>query len=179
MAKLTDELKAEQQYFQLGIHKVQIATVVQDKTEDGREFFEFTVVDDLDSKSAMEAKVRLWFHTDPSIKYSFSIIRGIFTHNAPEDKVEAVKKQLQKVDDTDELIKLCEKALVGKEAWLEVSEDPNRTYQNEAGETKPSINRNITGYEPQPKQVSAPAAENNAAPAEKKGDDDEDVMANF
>lgn len=185
MAKLTDELKKEGgKYFQLGIHKVQIATVVQGFTEDKdkREYFDFTVVDDLNSEDPTEADVRLWFHTDKAIKYSFSIIRGIFTHNAPEGKAEAVKEQLQKVDDTDELIKLCEK-LVGKECWLEVSEDANRTYAvkdaegNETGEQKPSINRNITGYEPQPKQVSAPAA-NASAPAS-GGSSDEDVMAGF
>lgn len=179
MAKLTNEHKAERgKYFELGVHKVQIATVVQGETDDKREFFDFTVVDDLKSEDATEATVRFWFHTDGAIKYSFGIIRGIFTHNAPKGKEDAVKEKLQSIDDTDELIKLCEKALVGKEAWLEVSEDENRTYQNEAGETKPSINRDLTGFEPSPKKVNAPAAENNAAPAASASDDD-DVMAGF
>jgi len=178
MAKFTKEHKAEQgKYFALGIHKVQIATVVQGETDDKREFFDFTVVDDLNSPDPTSTDVRLWFHTDKSIKYSFSIIRGIFTHNAPEGKEDAVKEKLSKIDDTDELIKLCEKALIGKEAWLEIAEDPTRTYEKD-GETKPSINRNITGYEPQPKAVSAPAATATAGPA-KSEDSDEDVMANF
>lgn len=177
MAKLTDEHKVEGgKYFELGIHKVFINTVVQDFTDDKREYFDFTVVDDLKADEPTEAKVRLWFHTDKSIKYSFSIIRGIFTHNAPEGKEDAIREKLQQVDDTDELIKLCAKNLPGKECWLEVSEDPTRTYEKD-GEQKPSINRNITGYEPQPKQVSAPAA-TKSAPA-KSDDSDDDVMADF
>jgi len=178
MVKFTDEHKVEQgKYFDLGIHKVQIATVVQSTTDDKREYFDFTVVDDLNSPDPTSTDVRLWFHTDKSIKYSFSIIRGIFTHNAPEGKEDAIKDKLNKIDDTDELIKLCEKNLVAKEAWLEIAEDPTRTYEKD-GETKPSINRNITGYEPQPKKVSAPAVAT-TAPAAKSGEADEDVMAGF
>lgn len=179
MAKINDSHKVERnKYFDLGIHKVQIATVLQGFTEEEtpREYFDFTVVDDLNSPDPTQTDVRLWFHTDKAIGYSFSIIRGIFTHNAPEGKEEAIKKQLAKVTETDELIKLCEK-LVGKEAFLTVEEDDNRTYKNDAGEIKPSINRNITGYEPQPKKVSAPAA--TSAPEAKSDASDEDVMAGF
>lgn len=130
----------------------------------------------MDGDDSTEAKVRLWFHTDNAIGYSFGVIRGIFTHNAAEDKKEAVKAKLAKVTDTDELIKLCEKALIGKECWLQVSEDDTRTYKNDKGEEKPSINRNITGYEPQPKQVSAPAPQASNTNTEAS---DDDVMAGF
>lgn len=175
MAKLTDEHKQEMgNYFELGIHIVDIKDVVQAETDDKREYFEFTVTAEDDD--SLESTARLWFHTDKAIKYSFSIVRGIFTANAPEGKEEAVKAELQKIDDTDELIKLCKKALKGKKAWLEVSEDPTRTYEKD-GEQKPSINRNITGYEPQPKKVAAPAASAPAQPA--NSDSDENVMANF
>jgi len=179
MAKLTDQHKEERgQYFDFGIHKVQIALVTQGMTEEEnpREFFDFNIVDDIKAENPMETTVRLWFHTDKAIGYSFGIVRGIFTHNAPEAKKEAIKKQLQKVDDTDELIKLCEK-LVGKECWLQVAEDPSRTYVKD-GEEKKSINKNITGYEPKPMptQVSAPAETAATAPSAKS---DEDVMAGF
>lgn len=180
MVKFNDAHKAESgQYFEMGVHKVKIATVEFGKTDDKepREYVEFTVVDDLDSENPIEAKARLWFTTDKAIKYTFGIIRGIFTHNAPEDKKQAIREKVDAVKDTDELDKLCQ-LLIGKEAWLEVSEDDTRTYTNEAGETKPSINRNITGYAPTPKKISAPAVESNAAPA-KASSSDEDVMADF
>jgi hypothetical protein len=180
MVKFSDEHKVEGgKYFELGVHKVQIAGVEFGKTEDKepREYVEFTVVDDLNNENAVEAKARLWFTTDKAIKYTFGIIRGIFVHNAPEDKKQAIREKVDAVKDTDELDKLCQ-LLIGKEAWLEVSEDATRTYQNEAGETKPSINRNITGYEPTPKKVSAPAAEASAAPVDENGNSD-DVMADF
>lgn len=176
MVKFNDEHKVEGgQYFELGVHKVKIMLVEFAKTEDKepREYVEFTVVHP--ENDELEAKARLWFTTDKAIKYTFGIIRGIFTHNAPEDKKQAIREKVDAVKDTDELDKLCQ-LLVGKECWLEVAEDPTRTYEKD-GEVKPSINRNITGYVPTPRKVSAPAAENNAAPA---GDgDDDQVMAGF
>lgn len=179
MVKFTDEHKVEGgQYFEMGVHKVKIMLVEFGKTEDKepREFVEFTVV--ADTNEDLEAKARLWFTTDKAIKYTFGIIRGLFTHNAPEDKKQAIREKVDAIQDTDELDKLCQ-LLVGKEAWLEVSEDPTRTYTNEAGETKPSINRNITGYAPTPKKVSAPAVEAKAAPAGATEGDDDQVMAGF
>lgn len=178
MVKFSDEHKVEGgKYFDIGVHKVKIMLVEFAHTEDKepREYVEFTVVDE--NNEDLEAKARLWFTTDKAIKYTFGIIRGIFTHNAPEDKKQAIREKVDAVKDTDELDKLCQ-LLIGKEAWLEVSEDPTRTYTNEAGETKPSINRNITGYAPTPKKVSAPAVESNAAPVA-EGTTDEDVMADF
>lgn len=175
MAKITDEHKVERgKYFELGVYKVNIAVVEQGFTEDDREYFDFTVVDDLKSDEPTEASVRLWFHTDKAIGYSFSIVRGIFTMNATEDKKDAIKADLKKIDDTDDLIKTAQK-LVGKECWLQVAEDPTRTYQNESGETKPSINRNIMGYEPKPVAVSV-----QATPAqESAAESGESAMADF
>lgn len=178
MVKFSDAHKAESgNYFELGVHPVKIMLVEFAKTDEKepREYVEFTVVHP--DNEDLEAKARLWFTTDKAIKYTFGIIRGLFTHNAPEDKKQAIREKVEAVTDTDELDKLCQ-LLIGKDAWLEVSEDPTRTYTNDAGETKPSINRNITGYKPTPKTVSAPAAETNAAPTNASGDTDE-VMAGF
>lgn len=177
MVKFNDSHKEEMggEYFDLGVHKVKIGLVEFGTTDDKREYVEFTVVDDLEAENPKEAKARLWFTTDKAIKYTFNIIRGIFVHNTPEAKKQAIREKVDAVKDTDELEKLCQ-LLVGKEAWLEVSEDPTRTYEKD-GEQKPSINRNITGYEPTPRKVSAPAPEQNAAPT--ASSDDEDVMANF
>lgn len=178
MVKFNDTHKEEMggEYFDFGIHKVKIMLVEFGETEDKepREFVDFTVTDETETK---EAKARLWFTTDKAIKYTFNIIRGIFVHNSAEDKKQKIREKVDAVKDTKELNELCQ-LLVGKDAWLEVSEDPNRTYQDEkTGEQRPSINRNITGYEPTPKKVSAPAPAT-AAPAPKSDSDDE-VMADF
>lgn len=179
MVDFSDKHKEEMggEYFELGVHKVKIMLVVFDKTEEKepREFVDFTVTDESETK---EARVRLWFTTEGAIKYTFNIIRGIFVHNTPEAKKQAIREKVDATKNTEELDKLCQ-LLVGKEAWLEVSEDPERTYQNDAGETKPSINRKLTGYEPSPKKVSAPAAEAAPAQSSQSSDSDDDVMADF
>ncbi len=174
----SDEDKQEMsgEYFDLGAHKVQIMLVEFGATEDAepRVWVDFTVTDP--ETQTKEGKARLWFHTAGARKYSFNIIKGIFVHNSPEDKKQAIREKVDKVKDTDELDKLCQ-LLIGKEAWYEVAEDPTRTYQNDKGETKASLNKNITGYEPAPRKVSAPAAApTTAAPA---ADSDDEVMAGF
>lgn len=177
MVKFNDDHKKElnNDYFEIGVHKVQIMLVEFNKTDDGREYVEFTVTDP--ETQTKEGKARLWFTTDKAIGYTFNIIRGIFVHNSPEAKKQAIREKVDAVKDTDELDKLCQ-LLVGKEAWYEISEDDTRTYQNDKGDTKPSLNKNITGYEPTPRKVSAPAEEpaTTAAPA---ADSDDEVMAGF
>lgn len=182
MVKFSDKDKQEMgEFFELGIHKVEIATVIFDKTEDGREFVDFEVVDP--ETNTKEASARLWFHTAGARKYSFNTIRTIFVHNAAEDKKQKIREKVDAVKDTKELDELCQ-SLVGKEAWLQVYEDPNRTYRvrdkdgNETGEVKPSINRDITGYEPQPKKISAPT-QTQETTSTTSSDTDDEVMADF
>lgn len=172
--KFTDEHKKEMamgEYFELGVHRVLIMLVEFGKTDNDKEYVEFTVTDgDTETK---EGKARLWFTTDKAGQYAFNTIRGIFVHNAGDEaKKEAVRKKIDAVKDTAELEKVCQ-LLIGKEAWYEVAEDPKRTYQNDAGETKPSLNKNITGYEPTVKKTES-APQTVSAPA--KGDDSEELM---
>ena len=44
--------------------------------------------------------------------------------------------------------------LPGKEAWFSIYESETRTYQDEKGNVRKSFDKNITGYEPKPKQVA-------------------------
>jgi hypothetical protein len=183
MVKFSDDHKKEinNDYFEIGIHKVQIMLVVFSKTDDGREYVEFTVTDP--ETQTKEGKARLWFTTDKAIGYTFNAIRGIFVHNSPEDKKEAIRKKVDAVKDTDELDKLCQ-LLVGKEAWYEISEDDIRTYQNEKGETKSSLNKNITGYKPTPRKIKAPTTGTTVASSEEseeseESEDTDEVMAGF
>lgn len=159
MANFTNEHKKEQtgNYFGEGIHKVQISEVVFDKESDGREYAEITVVDP--DNGERTDKARLWFHTDGAIGYSFNIFKGIFVHNAPEGKKDETRAALDAMNGTDDLEKAC-KVLKGKEAWYQVAKSPTRTYTDKAGNTKPSFDKNITGYEPTPKTVTvAPGVE--------------------
>lgn len=133
-----------------GIHKVTILGVTGGETAEGKEFIEFTVKDE----SGAEGNARMWFTTDKAIKYTFSVIRSLFAHNALADKKEAAKEMVNKTKNSDELVELCNKVLTGKEVWYEV-EKSDRTYTNAAGELKYSYNRNLYGYEPKPKEKTA------------------------
>lgn len=146
----TDENKQEMgAFFSEGIHKVKISAIVAGETDQGKEYFEFTVAGD----NGEEGSARIWWTTDNATKYSFNVIKNIFVHNTVEKNRDQIKAKVDAVKTTDELLDLCQ-ALVGKEAWYQVTKS-DRTYVNNAGETKNSYDRNITGYEPKPAKKTA------------------------
>ena len=158
MAKLSAEHKEEfeqRNYFDEGVHKVKIQSVTlgrtQPKTDDdeGKEFLAFGIISGDGEK---EDEVRFWFTTDKAIKYSFNTIKGIFVHNAPEDKKQKTRDALDKIADTEELEKACQN-LIGKEAWFSIYQDRTRTYPKQDGTVGYSYNRNLTSYEPTPRAI--------------------------
>lgn len=158
MADFTEEDKVERQggkFFDEGIHEVKVGQVVFDKMDDGREYAEFTVFDPEDNDRT--ASTRFWFHTSGARSYAFGQIRNMFVHNAPEADKEKVREKFNKIKNTAELEAAIEKVLVGQAAqvWLQVYQDG--TYKKD-GEDKPSYNRDIFGYKPQPKQTPADKA---------------------
>lgn len=148
MADFNDSHKAEQgQFFPEGIHKVTILGVEGGTNPNGKEFIKFTV----GGENGEEGEASMWFTSDKSIAFTFNSIRNIFVHNATKGKEEAAKELVNKVTNSEELVDLCNKALIGKEAWYQV-ELSDYTYTNQAGELKHGYNRNIFGYEPKPRQ---------------------------
>lgn len=148
MADFNDTHKAEQgEYFSEGIHKVTILGVEGGTNANGKEFIKFIV----GGENGEEGEASMWFTSDKAIAYTFNSVRNIFVHNATKGKEEAAKELVNKVKNSEELVELCNKALIGKEAWYTV-EKSDYTYTNQAGEQKHGYNKNITGYEPKPKQ---------------------------
>lgn len=155
MADFNDTHKQEQgSYFPEGIHKVTILGIEGGTNENGKEFIEFIV----GGENGEEGSARVWLTSDKAIGFAFNTIRNIFVHNAIKGKEEAAKEKVNAVKNSEELIALCNQALIGKEAWYTV-EQSDYTYTNQAGELKHGYNRNITGYEPKPKQSGIKAVD--------------------
>lgn len=141
-------------YFEEGVHQVRISTVKLGTTDGGnKEYMEFGVIGMTDEDERQDS-VRFWFGTPGSINFSFNRVREIFVHNAPDNKKDETRTKFDAIEDTEKLESACLKVLIGKEAWLSVAENPNRTYQNDAGETKNSFDKNLTGYKPKPKSIT-------------------------
>lgn len=157
-AKFTDTVKEEKSfnYFEQGVHKVQISGVEFGFTDDKeeKEYCEITVVDPDNGEKT--DKVRLWFHTEGAQAFSFSTLRAIFVHNAPEDKKDSVRAKFNGLNGTEELEAACKKMLPGKECWFSIYESDTRTYTDEGGTVRKSFDKNITGYEPKPKVAAGP-----------------------
>lgn len=155
-AKFSDSEKEEKSfnYFEQGVHKVQISSLEFGFTEDKeeKEYCEITVVDPDNGEKT--DKVRLWFHSEGARGFSFSTLRAIFVHNAPEDKKDEIREKFNAIKGTEDLEKACQKMLPGKEAWFSIYESDTRTYQDEKGNVRKSFDKNLTGYEPKPRAVA-------------------------
>ena len=156
MVKFSDAHKAERStnYFEEGIHQVKIGAFEFATTEKKQEYLEVEVYDPLNDERT--AKARFWFTTDGAINYAFNILRGIFVHNAPEDKKDAVRAKFDAIEDTTQLEKEMN-MLIGKDCWLQVYADG--VYTDKNGNQKPNFNRDIYGYAPAEK-AKAPTGDN-------------------
>lgn len=128
-------------YFGEGVYPVTITKVDKNTTDDGKEYFEFTVA----GTDGEEGTARVWW-TEKAKHYSFNTVKTIFVHNTVEKNKQLIRDKIDSTKNTDELFSLMS-GLIGKKAWYKV-ERTGTTYTNGAGEIKNSYNRNIYGYEP-------------------------------
>lgn len=167
MVKFNDKHKEEMsgQYLGKGVHKVKIMMVEFGETEKGQEYVEFTVA----NKDGAEGTARMWFTTDKATQWTFNVIRTIFVHNTAEDKRDAMRKKIDTTKDTKELEEICQK-LIGKDCWYKVEEDPDRTYTATDGNVRPSLNKNVYGFEPtmQQETPASVSSDDNESNSEEK-----------
>lgn len=145
-------------FFGYGVHSVQISGVELGTTDSGKEYIEITVVDpgDLDVTDS----ARVWFSSDKAINYSFNVLRQIFVHCAPEAKKDEARAMFDQIGDTDTLAQIMEKC-VGRQCWFTKYPSPDRTYTAQDGTEKPSVDKNIMGYEPKLKTELMPQKADN------------------
>lgn len=150
MADFNADHKVEQgKFFSEGVHTVKITGVDIGTNDNDKEYIEFTV----EGQDGETGNARMWFTTDNAIKFTFNTIRSIFVHNAQKGKEQEARDMVNKVKNSDELATLCDKVLIGKEAFY-VVERSDYTYTNAAGEKKQGYNRNLFGWKPEPKKTT-------------------------
>lgn len=145
------EIKEFADRIPFGVHQVQLVGAEAGETDVGTNFIEMSIV----SANGIEDKARLWF-TGGASNISFNTIRQILVHNGKTEEQKAqVRDKVDAAKNTDELAEILT-AFSGAQLWLTKYYDPTRTYTNQAGETKRSINTNVYGYEPKLKPELMP-----------------------
>ena len=140
-----------------GINVVKLVGATANENKDGKEFLEVTVA----NAAGLEDTAKFWF-TGGASPYSLQKVQQIVVHSAKTDSAkEQAREAVQAIKDLDALASMLNSKCVGAEAWLTKYYDPSRTYQNQNGDTKRSINTELTGYEPvlKPELMPAPADE--------------------
>lgn len=164
--KFNDEDKEVREFsanfFKYGVHKVQISRVTLDETDAGKEFVEFEVVDPENGEITDTA--RCWF-VGGATNISFNTIRQIILHNVPEARRDEMAGKVDSAPDTVALVGICQ-GLIGKECWFTKYPSPDRTYTAKDGTTKPSIDKNVLGYEPKLREDLLPEQKPGTGPVD-------------
>jgi len=151
---LTDEdlsKRGNSNYFSEGVHEVLIQKAERGTTDAGKDYVEFTVIGHADE----EGTARLWFSTEAGSKYALSIMAGVAVHNKQTEEEKAgVRTAFKAIDDTDKVDTKFLAKFKEMDAFYMVQQS-DRTYTNAQGETKNSYDRNIYGYEPKMKAMTA------------------------
>ncbi len=152
-------------YFGFGVFKVTIGQIELDETDSGKEYIEVTVLGD----NGEEDTARVWFTSPKAANYSFNVLRQIYVHNAPEEAKDEARDTMDAAKDAEELARLLNEKLIGRECWFSKYPDPTRTYTAKDGTVKLSVNKNVYGYEPKarPELLNADSATNLLAGAKK------------
>lgn len=136
-----------------GVSEVTLVGAVSGQTNDGKDFIELTVAD----KNGLEDNARFWF-TGGASPYSFQGLRQIIVHTAKEADKEKARMAVESTADTDSLAELMMKQCVGKQLWFTKFYSPDRTYVNQNGDTKRSIDNRAYGYAPKDRPELMPTA---------------------
>ncbi|MGI9028170.1 MAG: hypothetical protein ACR2FM_05030 [Candidatus Saccharimonadales bacterium] len=148
--KFSDEDKEVREFTEsipFGVHEVQFTGADAGETDAGKDFIEIGVV----TKDGIEDSARLWFVGGAS-GISFNTAHAIAVHQGKDDKEKAdIRDRIEAVADSQELVDVLNDVCASGKLWFSKYFDPKRTYQNQSGETRQSINKSVYGYEPKEK----------------------------
>lgn len=151
--QLTDEDLKERNtnYFEEGVYEVLITKAERGTTDNGKDYVEFTV----QGHDDQEGTARMWFTTDKACKYTLSVLAGLAVHNKHTDaEKDKVRTAFKAITDTDQLDNKFLARFEEMDAFYRVQKS-DRTYTNQAGETKHSYDKDIAAYPLKMKQLTA------------------------
>jgi hypothetical protein len=159
-----------------GVNKVNLLLAEAGQTEAGKDYIELNFV----SEQGIEDKARVWFVGKAS-NISFNTLLALAIHNQSTDKAkEEMRQAFESLADSEELCNLLNEKCMNGEFWVTKYYDPERTYQNNQGQTRRSINKNIYGYEPKLKPELMPRPANaDGTPADNQTTPGNDAATNI
>lgn len=153
-----DEIKKVREFKErlpFGISEVKIKEFKDAKTDDGKHYISTVVITD----DGIEEEIRQWLTSTISANITFNTLRDIAVHNA---KTEADKEKRRNMIDgtanSGELVALMQK-LKDPEAWVTKYYDKQRTYIDNEGKERRSVNTNLLGYQPKSLKLELMPAE--------------------
>lgn len=126
----------------LGVHDVKITSVELRQAKTGTLGMNISVAND-DGKN----EVTMWL-SERALPYTIENVSQIGVHNTPELKRAELRNAMINVTSAKEVYDIAKAKFVGFQCWLSVTESKTNTYVDKNGETKPSIDRRLTGYKP-------------------------------
>lgn len=153
----TKEVREFKERLPFGISDVTIEDIKTGKMEDSGKHYIAVSVKAVDGDA--EEEVRLWLTSSVAANISFNALRDIAVHDAKtESTKESRRKAIDAITDSEELVTLIGK-LKSPQAWVTKYYDKERTYTDNTGKTRRSVNTNLLGYKPKLKPELMPVQE--------------------
>lgn len=150
------EVREFKERLPFGISEVTLQKIEDAKTEAGKHYISVTVKA---AEGDVEEELRLWLTSTVSANITFNTLRDIAVHDAKtESDKEKRRKAIDATTDSGELVALMQK-IVGAQAWATKYYDKERTYTDNEGNTRRSVNTNLLGYQPKLKPELMPTQE--------------------
>lgn len=153
--QFNDEDKVEREFAEklpYGVSKVQLVGATAGETDDGKDWIDLEIT----TEDGIEDTARVWF-TGKAAPYSFNTLRQIAVHQGKDDaEKEKIRAAVEACGTSDELATLLNDKVAGGELWFTKYLDPQRTWQDNDGNTRRSVNKNVYGYEPKEKPELMP-----------------------
>jgi hypothetical protein len=150
-----DEDKVEREFAEklpYGVSRVQLVGATAGETEDGKSWIDLEIT----TADGIEDTARVWF-TGKAAPYSFNTLRQIAVHSGKDDAAkEELRQGIENMQDSDELADFLNEKVAGGELWFTKYLDPQRTWTDNDGNVRQSVNKNVYGYEPKLKPELMP-----------------------
>lgn len=135
-----------------GVSKVQLVGATAGATDDEKDWIDLEIT----TEDGIEDTARVWF-TGKAAPYSFNTLRQIAVHNGKDDaEKEKIREAVEACADSDALAELLNTKVAGGELWFTKYLDPSRTWTDNDGNVRQSVNKNVYGYEPKLKPELMP-----------------------
>lgn len=127
----------------VGVHEVKIQEVSLVEAKTGTLGIKFVVANEEGKQETVN-----WL-SEKALPYTIAFLSSIAVHNTAEEKRDALRQGMTKIDSAKQAYEIARAKFVGFSGYLQVTESKTQEYTDKrTGEVKPSLETRLLSYKP-------------------------------